>query len=93
MSQFAQIRFLFFFSLKPYPFSFLFQSFCDRTSGDREIGLTGHALATALNDELSEHYRLLSTLEAHLRDDSITSKVRSCKQSQRPPWTRHKHRH
>jgi gamma-tubulin complex component 3 len=36
-------------------------------SADRDVGLTGQALATGLRDELSEYYRLLSTLEAQVQ--------------------------
>ncbi len=34
------------------------------------MGLTAQALATALNNELAEYYRLLSALEAQLRVES-----------------------
>jgi len=43
-------------------------SFCENMAEDRDSGLIGQSLVTALKNELSEYYRLLSTLESQLRE-------------------------
>ena len=40
-------------------------SFCENMAEDRDSGLIGQSLVTALKNELSEYYRLLSTVRAH----------------------------
>ncbi len=47
--------------------------FCDRTSEDRDVGLTGQALVTGLRNELAEYYRLLSALEAQVASSSSST--------------------
>ena len=40
-------------------------SFCENMAEDRDSGLIGQSLVTALKNELSEYYRLLSTVRTH----------------------------
>ncbi len=42
--------------------------FCDETAEDSDVGLSGQALVTAIKNELSEYYQLLSTLEVQAAD-------------------------
>lgn len=48
-------------------------SFCENLVLEREVGLVAQSLVTALKNELSEYYRLLSTLEAQLQQQTAAS--------------------
>jgi hypothetical protein len=49
-------------------FPFQVNTFCNNMAEERELGLIGQSLVTALKTELSEYYRLLSVLETQLRE-------------------------
>ena len=48
-------------------------SFCENMAEDRDSGLIGQSFVTALKNELSEYYRLLSTVRVHNPSDLINN--------------------
>lgn len=51
------------------------QTFCNDLGQKKENGLVSQSLVIALKKELSEYYRLLSTLEAQLEDESTPTSL------------------
>jgi len=48
------------------------EEFAERQGAEKEYGLVGQSFVTALREELTEYYRLLSVLEAQVREGHLT---------------------
>jgi len=48
------------------------EQFTERQGAETEYGLVGQSFVTAIREELTEYYRLISVLEAQVRDGSLT---------------------